>query len=271
MKKAAALCILAVSFLPAQTPTNDDKTLLAADRAFIEAASKFDGKTLETLLDDDFTWTTQQGTTQSRKDSLQGKMTFAIPNESAAQMHSYWYGQVGVVQADLARAHELRVWVKRAGAWKLLVYQELISLETPPTFSPAAGKDCENPCKHIPFRPSNEAERDVAISYSKLETAATAKNSAAFGMLVGDEFIAASSYSNKLSTKQDRMNDFDHAKNGGVAPTPLMSARMFAFGDAVVMKSEHTPDRGNPLHVTRMWVKRDGNWVETLSYQTAVQ
>ena len=62
----------------------------------------------------------------------------------------------------------------------------------------------------------------------------------------------------------------DKAKDGGVAPTPLVSARMFPFGDAVLMVSEHKPDRGAPLHVTRIWVKRGGNWVEALSYQTAV-
>jgi hypothetical protein len=65
------------------------------------------------------------------------------------------------------------------------------------------------------------------------------------------------------------MEEFDRAKDGGLAPTPLVSARMHVFGDAVLMISEHKPDRGNPLHVTRLWVKRGADWVETLSYQTA--
>ncbi len=145
-----------------------------------------------------------------------------------------------------------------------------MSLETPPSFTPGAGKDCENPCKTIAFTPRNDTERQVAIAYSKLETAAHARNSAAFGPMVGDEFVAASSNSDKLQSKRSRMEDFDHSKDGGVAPTPLRSARMFAFGDAVLMVSEHKPDRGSPLHVTRVWVKRGGSWVETLSYQTAV-
>ena len=66
------------------------------------------------------------------------------------------------------------------------------------------------------------------------------------------------------------MDDFDHSKMAGVAPTPLISAHMFDFDDAVLMRSEHVPDRGKPLHVTRVWVKREGSWVETLSYQTSV-
>ena len=68
--------------------------------------------------------------------------------------------------------------------------------------------------------------------------------------------MAASSNSDKLQSKRSRMEDFDPSKDGGVAPTPLLSARMVAFGEAVLMVSEHKPDRGNRLHVTRVWVKR---------------
>ncbi len=149
------------------------------------------------------------------------------------------------------------------------MYQELTWLAAPPSFTPGAGKECENPCKTIPFKPQTDTERQVAMAYSKLETAAHARNSAAFGPMVGDEFVAASSNSDKLQSKMSRMADFDRSKDGGVAPTPLRYARMFAFGDAVLMVSEHRPDRGNPLHVTRIWVKRNGSWVETVSYQTA--
>jgi hypothetical protein len=161
--------------------------------------------------------------------------------------------------------------VKRPGGWKAIVYQEVLSRDTAPAFAPGAGKDCENPCKGIPFKPTDEAERAVVAAYSKLETAAMAKNSPVFATMVGDEFVAASSNSNKLYDKRGRMDDFDHSQNAGVAPTPFVSGRMFTFGDAVLMTSDHVPDRGSPLRVTRVWVKRDGSWMETLSYQTSVQ
>jgi hypothetical protein len=50
-----------------------------------------------------------------------------------------------------------------------------------------------------------------------------------------------------------------------------MSGTIYDFPTAAVMISEHVPDHGRPLHVTRLWVQRDGCWVETLSYQTAVR
>lgn len=241
-----------------------------ADAQFVAAVAKADKSALEKLLAADFTWVSADGRLQTKAQVLRNLPQTAIPNGKNAETKSYSYGDLGDVQVNLARAHVLRVWVKQPSGWKAIVYQELISLEKPPSFTPGAGKDCENPCKTIAFRPKNDTERQVAIAYSKLETAAHARNSAAFGPMVGDEFVAASSNSDKLQSKRGRMADFDRSRDGGVAPTPLQSARMLAFGDAVLMVSEHKPDRGSPLHVTRIWVRRGGSWVETLSYQTAV-
>jgi hypothetical protein len=36
------------------------------------------------------------------------------------------------------------------------------------------------------------------------------------------------------------------------------------------MTSQHQADNGQHLQITRVWVKRDNRWQETLSYQTAV-
>jgi hypothetical protein len=243
--------------------------MLDADRAFVQAAAAADKPALEKLLDADFTWTDFEGKTRTKAEVL-SDLSKLNPAREQGDLKQYTYGEIGDVQANLGRAHVLRVWVKRPGGWKAIVYQEVMSLAAPPSFAPGAGKDCENPCKGVPYQPKNETEREVVIAYSKLETAATARTSAAFGALVADEFAAASSNSNKIADKRGRMEDFDHAKNGGLAPTPLISARLFDFGSAVLMRSEHQPDRGKPLHVTRIWVKRNGSWMETLSYQTSV-
>jgi hypothetical protein len=248
-----------------------DVNMTKADTAFVMAIANADPSSLEKLLDADFTWTNAGGQVKTKAQVLGRVPKTAITTSAKnAELKSYTYGDLGNVQVNLGRAHVLRVWVKQPAGWKIIVYQELMSLETAPSFTPGAGKDCENPCKTIAFTPKTDTERQVVIAYSKLETAAHARNSAAFGPMVGDEFVAASSNSDKLQSKRSRMEDFDRSKDGGVAPTPLLSARMFVFGDAVLMVSEHKPDRGNQLHVTRVWIKRGGGWVETLSYQTAV-
>jgi len=262
---------IAMVFLAAAATTiGQDAEMMRADADFARAVAKGDTPALEKLLDADFTWTTAEGKVQARSQVLRELPRAAITDAKKTESKAYTYGGLGDVQVNLGRSHVLRVWAKRPEGWKAIVYQELMSLEAPPSFTPGAGKDCENPCKTIAFTPKNDTERQVAMAYSKLETAAHARNSAAFGPMVGDEFVAASSNSDKLQSKRSRMEEFDRSKDGGVAPTPLLSARMFAFGDAVLMVSEHRPDRGRPLHVTRVWVKRGGSWVETLSYQTAV-
>src|SRR5258707_7275546 len=242
-----------------------DANMMKADTYFARAIAKADKSALDKLLDPDFTWTNAEGKVQTKAQVLRDLPKAAITNAKNAESKAYTYADLGNVQVNLGRAHVLRVWAKRPEGWRAIVYQELMSLEAPPSFTPGAGKDCENPCKTIAFTPKNDTERQVAIAYSKLETAAHARNSAAFGPMVGDEFVAASSNSDKLQSKRSRMEDFDRSKDGGVAPTPMLSARMFVFGDAVLIVSEHKPDRGNPLHVTRVWVKRGGSWVETLS------
>jgi hypothetical protein len=246
--------------------SGQDAAMLRADQAFIEAVNRADGAALDRLLDTDFTWTNFEGKTRTKADVVKNVPKVAMKGGGNA----YTYGNLGDVQENYGRLHLLRVWVKRPDGWKAIVYQEVMSLAAPPSFAPGAGKDCENPCKSVPYQPKSATEGQVITAYSKLETAAMAHNSAVFGTLVADEFVAASSNSNKLYDKRGRMEDFDHAKMAGVAPTPLISARMFDFGDAVLMTSDHKPDRGKPLHVTRVWVKRNGSWMETLSYQTSV-
>jgi Domain of unknown function (DUF4440) len=240
-----------------------------ADRAFVRAVHAGDRAALDRLLDDDFTWTDFEGKTQTKADILRKTPKSIIKQGDNSPLKDYIYGDLADVQANFGRTHVLRVWVKRPEGWKAIVYQEVMSLDAPPSFAPGAGENCENPCQAIPYQPSNAAEREVVAAYSKLETAAMAHNSAVFATLVADEFVAASSNSNKVYDKRGRMEDLDHAKMAGVAPTPLVSARMFDFPDVVLMRSEHVPDRGKPLHVTRVWVKRGGNWVETLSFQTS--
>ncbi len=264
-------CLALSCEIPAEAASSaPDPALLQADRAFVQAIEMPDYALLDRLLDPDFTWTDSQGTTLTKTDILRNVPPLAIRKQDNASLKDYSYGQLGDVQANLGRAHVLRVWVKRPDGWKAIVYQEVMSLAAPPSFAPGAGRDCENPCQAIPYQPKNPVEQQVAAAYSKLETAAMAHNSATFATLVAGEFVAASSNSDKLYDKRGRMRDFDRAKMSGVAPTPLVSAQMFDFPDVVLMRSEHHPDRGKPLHVTRVWIKRDGAWMETLSYQTSV-
>ncbi len=97
--------------------------------------------------------------------------------------------------------HALRVWVKRTAGWRMLVYQEVQSLDAPPTVTPSASKECQNPCKSVGYTPKTDAERAVIKGYEELETAAMAQDAANWDAHTGEEFIAASSNSDRLLDK----------------------------------------------------------------------
>ena len=249
----------------------DDQGVLQVDRAFLRAAAKADASELGKLLDAEFTWTDSDGKTETKAEVLKIARKPSIAGDSRAQFTEKIYGDVALVQAHNGRDNALHIWVKRPGGWRVLVYQETRLLAAPPSVSPGSGKACDNPCKTVAYQPKNETERQVITAYSELETSAYTHDTANFDAHVAGEFVAASSNSNKLYDKPSRMADLARSKMEGVAPTPLTSARLYVFGDTVVMLSEHVPDSGKPLHITRLWTKRNGHWVEVESYQTAVQ
>ncbi len=271
MKTHSAIWTLALACAPALWAQLADPAMLRADAAFTEALAKGDKTALASLLDDQFTWTNASGHAFSRADVLAKPPKPNIADAKGVEQKSYGYSDLGDVQVNQGREHSLHVWARRGGAWKLIVYQELTSLAASPTVTPGAGKECDNPCKHLEFTPRTDIERQVADAYMRLETAAHARDPKGFAVWVADEFVAASSNSDRLQTKQSRIQTFESGKDAGVAPTPLLSARMFPFGDAVLMVSEHKPDRGRNLHVTRIWVKRGGQWRAAISFQTAIE
>ncbi len=261
---------LIASSIPANAAASDP-AMRKADRDFVKAVAKADTAILGELLDADFTWTDSSGKVKTKAQVLQSPPQPAISPESDADSKEYDYGRIADIQQNLGRLHVLRVWVKRPAGWKAIVYQEVTSLGAVPSFSPGPGQNCKNPCKTVSYQPRNEAERGVVSAYEKLETSAFENNSAVFSVFAANEFVAASSNSNKVYDKRGRMEDLDRVKKAGLAPTPLSAARMSDFGNAMLMISLHKPDRGRPLHVTRIWVKRNGHWMEALSYQTSIQ
>ena len=270
MLTAVVLCCL-MSAARAAAQSAADPAALAADQIFVQAVAKSDATALTAVLDKSFTWTDAAGRSESLAGVAKALPRPLIADESRAQSKTFGYGQVAVVEVMSGRSHALRIWVKRAEGWRALVYQEVQLRDTPPTTAPGTGAQCINPCKTIPYEPKSANERGVAMAYSALESSVVDRRADAWANLIGDEFVALSSNSDKQLDKQTRRAEIAESKLAGLAPTPLSSAKMADFGKAVVMESEHQPDKGKPLHVTRIWVPRNGHWVETLSYQTTIQ
>jgi len=256
-----------------------DPATSEADDAFFSASSKSDKAGLGELLDADFLWIDMTGKVLNRREVLEAMPMPNIPPLAGLgpMRRRFDYDQVATFQDDYPTGinkgmlHLLRIWVKRPAGWRVLVYQEVKSLDAPPTITPGAGKVCINPCKSVGYTPKDDTEKAVIRAYEALESSAVAKDADAWDANTAAEFVAVSSNSDKLLDKATRLAEMRRANMAGLSPTPLVSARLSTFGDVVVMISRHVPDQGKPLQITRLWVLRNGNWVAALSYQTTIE
>ena len=250
---------------------DEDQAVLQVDHALVQAIGRTDKTAVGKLLDANFTWTDADGKTLSRVEVLHVLPTPVTGYDGEAEERTY--GQVGTVQAASGKVRVLRVWVKRPVGWRALVYHEVKMLDQPPTTAGSSVNNCENPCKTVPYKPKNEAEQGVIVSWQALETGVTAHDAAAWAPHIADEFVQINSNSDHPITKADRIATLNKQKQLGVgsAPAPLVSARMYDIGDTVVMTCLHQPYHGKPVHVSRIWIKRDGKWVMSISYQTTIQ
>jgi len=279
---------LAIGFLCAGTwaavavqsamPGDDEQALLQADRAAFGSGPSSIAHN-ENLLDSNFTWTDSSGKTRNKSEIMQDlRSGKGLPMEigdgsgngkiTMSSISARAYGQVGVVQTNSGKLFVLRIWAKRGRGWQLLIDQA-VSTGAPSSAEPGNGA-CENPCNWVPFQPQNEDEHEVIQAYQSVERAVTAHDSAAWGAHIADEFFAVTSNSDRPLDKATRMTGLDNQKVAGIVPFPLVSARMFEFGDTMVMTSRQQPEHGLPLHVTRVWFKRNGAWLEAYSYQTTI-
>jgi len=258
-----------------------DQEVLQMDRAAFGPGNS-SGVLSDDLLDKDCTWTDSAGSMRNKSEILRAmKYGKGLSNDVRGAndattypskpdtLVAHTYGRVGLVQESEGKLYILRVWVRRPQGWRLLVYQAVL-IGTPASADPRSA-GCQNPCRSVPFRPKNVDESNVIQAYQAVERAVAAHDSAAWGQYIAAEFFAVTSNSDRPLDKASRMAGLDQLKVGGIAPFPLVSARMLEFGDAMVMTSRQQPEHGLPLHVTRVWFKRGGAWLEAYSYQTTIQ
>ena len=251
----------------------EETSVLQADREFVQAAAKGESASVAKLLDDGFTWTDAEGKTFSRAEVLPALPQPALGDEAGAHQVRQTRSQVEAIMADRDKVHVLRLWVKRGSSWRLIVYHEVALGRQEASAHGSGVTDCENPCKTIPYSPKNEAEQAIIASWQALETGVTNHDAAAWAPHIAEEFAMLSSANDHPLTKADRIATLNSQKQTGrgTAPAPLVSAEMFDFGDSVIMTCLHQPYTGKPVHVSRLWIKRDGKWVMSISFQTTVQ
>jgi len=174
----------------------------------------------------------------------------------------------------------LRMWVKRPAAWQLLIYQETNKADTNPEKrsgfgAPSNGEpvNCENPCKTIPYKGDTPAEQEVAAMWQAVERTVLTNDVEAWIPNFTDDFLFVTPDGGTPLNKQDRVVMIKELRrtNTTLIPAEVLSMKVWVFGDAAVMRSEHKPRHGKILHVTRLFEKNNGHWQIAFGQQTWVE
>ena len=241
---------------------------MEADCALVAALARGDAQTTAGLLDDQFNWIDGHGRVLSK--SQIGSMKPLLGDENGLTPIVHRYGDVVSVVVEGDKRYLLRIWGKRAVGWRLLVYHEVS--QDVPVFGHGPGKkEWDNPCFTLPYEPKNDDERDCLASWQALEVAVMRHLPEEWVKHVADEFSLYAA--TRQHTKAGRVAVIEEQKRSGAnsAPSPLTWNEMICFPDAIVMRCEHQPFHGKATRVSRVFVKRDGQWLMAVSFQTSRQ
>lgn len=282
-------CVLAANLFwvmamtPPRAAAQEKNTAKQADRALLEAIGKGAAAAAGALLDEEFSCTDRNGKTRLKTEILPDLKALAAEADTDVDVREF--GQVVLIRGSHRIAPQnvgvrfVRVWVKRAAGWRALVYQETKIAETPTTRagfgSPSGGGpvDCENPCKTVPYKPEGKAEQEVVAMWQAVERAVLTNDVEEWIPNFTDGFVFVTPDGGPPLNKADRMAMIRELKrtNTTLIPARVESMKVWALGDAAVMRSEHKPLDGKTLHITRVFVKKDGVWQIAFGQQTAIE
>lgn len=279
----ALFAVLVVSLLHPRSAGAQSEVQLA-DHAFTAAITKVDQAMIAQWLDPDFSWTDRTGKTHSKAEVLSSLASLARDAEADVQIMDA--GQAVLIRGSQrlssqnASVRFARIWVKRPQAWRLLIYQETNKAEKNPEKrsgfgSPGNGAPvaCENPCRTIPYKTDNPAEQEVASMWQAVERTVLTNDVEAWAPNFTGDFLFVTPDGGTPLNKADRIAMITELRrtNTTLIPAEVSSMKIWVFGDAAVMRSEHKPLHGKVLHVTRLFEKHNGHWQIAFGQQTWVE
>ena len=269
-----AITCLSIVFLVAgrSSPADEEERVRDADRALIQFFANGREGEARKLLDENFVWIDSNGKELKAAQVLQERLR---PANADVPAEVRTYGQSAIVRANRGKMQVLRIWVKRPAGWRTALYQEVKQVEKsePPTPGGAGSSECENPCKTIPFEPETQSEKEAIASWQGVMRAMANSDADTYAPLIADEFTATDTHHDRPYSKPDRLAQLNKQKRSGARAIPpaLLSARMYDFGDTVMMIAREQRPNAKAYFNTRMWVKRDGRWQMLFSFNTRIE
>jgi hypothetical protein len=282
-----ALALLAVGLVTAhivRTRAQSAEELVAtADRALADAMRTGDRSVARRLLALQFSYTDAAGKEYSRRDFLAGLKNLSAL--TAGDPKLTMYGLLATVTgqrkaADDSTAFFLDIWVKQKGAWRALARHDVVIADgAPPAALVSAREDgkaieCTNPCQTVPYRVRSPAEQDVLNSFLAIEKASIAHDAQEWSKHVTDDFLLYRSGA-APADKAARIAAIERQKQAAdpVTVGEIQALRLSVYGDAAAMiTTQMVPDNSRPPYrAARVWVRRNGQWLMTVSVQTDIQ
>jgi ketosteroid isomerase-like protein len=263
---------------------SDSSSVASTDHQWIEAVAKGDKAATEKLADAEFTWTDRTGKTQTKAEAL--AQVAAGNSEPDTDVSTMDEGKVVLFRGIHKLAGRnvsvrfVRVWVERLEGWRLLVYQETTKAEKTPEKrsgfgSPSDGRPvvCDNPCASIPYKPEDPGAREITRMWQNVERTVVTNDVDAWIPNFTDDFVFVTPDGGLPLNRSDRITMIKELKrtNTTLIPAEVVSMKVWVFGDAGVMRSEHKSHRGKTLHITRVFTKRSGHWQIAFGQQTAIE
>jgi hypothetical protein len=282
-----ALALLAASLVTAHIvrtrAQSAEESVTAADRALADALRTGDRTIARKLLSLQFSYTDEAGRAYSRHEFLADLKNLSAA--TAGDPKLTMYGLLATVTGDRNSAEGntaffLDIWVKQKGAWRALARHNVaIADNAAPAASPSSRNDgkaieCTNPCQTMPYRVRSPAEQDVLNSFLAVEKASIAHDAQEWSKHVTDDFMLYRSGYAPID-KAARIAAIERQKQAGSPVTvgEIQAVRLSVYGDAAAMiTTQMVPDNSRPPYrAARVWVRRNGQWLMTVSVQTDIQ
>ena len=278
-----SLLALFLACRPSAGVAAPEANALTADHSLTAAIQKADLAGVAKWLDPEFTWTDRTGKTHAKSEVLSSLASMAADTDTDVQVMDA--SQVLLIRgthrlpSQNVSVRFIRVWIQRPQAWQLLVYQETNKAEKTPEKrsgfgapSNGAPVTCENPCKTVPYKPDNSAEQEVVTMWQAVERTVLTNDVEAWIPNFTDDFLFVTPDGGPPLNKADRVAMIKELRrtNTTLIPAEVVSMKVWVFGDAAVMRSEHKPLHGKILHVTRLFEKHNGHWQIAFGQQTWV-
>ena len=280
-----ALALLAASLVTAHIVRTRaqlaEESVAAAERALADALRTGDRTIARKLLSLQFGYTDEAGRTYSRHEFLADLKNLSAATGGDPKLTMY--GLLATVtgerkSADGNAAFFLDIWVKQKGAWRALARHNVVVADGAAAVASSRDEDnaieCTNPCQTMPYRVRSPAEQDVLNSFLAVEKASIAHDAQEWSKHVADEFMLYRSGYAPID-KAARIAAIEQRKRDGSPVTvgEIQAVRLSVYGDAAAMiTTQMVPDNSRPPYrAARVWVRRNGQWLMTISVQTDIQ